>query len=136
MVRNQCPAVSQYARGACSRFPQASIRWELSAYVPYQDELGAVESNTEHCGAGRLRAARLRRPPITDRNATRRPDAAICLASALTHHDLTDAILPRWTAIPRAGRGHRPAQAIVAISLSINTFIDIVTRSRSRANGI
>lgn len=39
--------------------------------------------------------------------ATRRPDATICLASALTHHDLTDAIpaaldiaIPRWSRTP------------------------------------
>jgi hypothetical protein len=42
--------------------------------------------------------------------ATRRPDATICLASALAHHDLTDAIPAALdVAIPRGSR--RPVSA-------------------------
>ncbi|CCK63182.1 Conserved protein of unknown function [Mycobacterium canettii CIPT 140070017] len=52
------------------------LQVELSAYVPYQR-----------------------------RAATHRPDATICLASALAHHDLTDAIPAALdVAIPRGAR--------------------------------
>ena len=42
--------------------------------------------------------------------ATRRPDATICLISALAHYDVTDAIPARSTSRTPGGRGDRGAR--------------------------
>ncbi|WP_235861575.1 type IV toxin-antitoxin system AbiEi family antitoxin domain-containing protein [Tersicoccus phoenicis] len=95
---------------------------DVSAVKPGTAEQAGLSRSALYRAARQGRLERIARgiylpadAPVADWDrieaATRRPDATICLASALAHHDLTDAIpialdvaIPRGTRTP-AGRG-------------------------------
>ena len=64
--------------------------------------------------------------------ATRRPDATICLISALAHHDLTDAIPAALDiAIPRGAHPPPPNRLSPGIPLTSQLSTSVVVKSRS-----